>query len=73
MNKYRFDGRFECELLNDFLAMEEANTHHDEYSVSVEKWINNSWCSHTTPISHPYAKNYGWVLPNGEISPSCED
>ena len=73
MNKYRFDGKFQYDMANDFLALAEANMYHDDHAVSVEKLVNGFWCPHTTPISHPNIKNDGWVLPNNEILPSCED
>jgi len=73
MNKYRFDVRFEQEIADDFLALEEACGFHDDRDANIEKLINGFWCPHTTPISHPNTKIDGWVLPNGEISPSCED
>ena len=73
MNKYRCEGHFIKELATDRQALEEANCWHDDRAADIEKLIDGSWCPHTTPISHPHVKKEGWILPNGEILPSCED
>jgi hypothetical protein len=71
--KYRFEGKYVEEFADDFAALENCNSYYDDRAASIEKEIDGSWCYHTTPISHPYSKIDGWVLPNGEILPSCED
>jgi hypothetical protein len=73
MHKYRFENQFEKELANDWSALEEACTWHDDRPANLEKLIDGVWCYHSTPITHPHLEDGGWVLGDYSVIVSGQD